>query len=252
MKHQKHPTRRTAIALAVATFAACIVLIVLAKGRTDDPREAASPPPAASAEQPPSGTAAVADSTGDRAGPVGAATAPRPLPVARSSATHEWTGGNQSDPALIDRIAHNNAEYMRMVDENDRIERRQLVYRKQPAVAVVQRARAAGEPVRSLLLPALDGEELVFEIERADLAPSGLSGSFAGHLAGKPNSMVTLAFKLGREAFTVQSPDDDFYLQADPREPGEVIVKRIDPETYLPLSCGTPDYLAQNTAGGAR
>ena len=51
--------------------------------------------------------------------------------------------------------------------------------------------------------------------------------------------MVTLAFKGGREAFTVLSPEDDLYLQADPREPGELIVKRIDPDTYVVGKCGT-------------
>lgn len=125
-----------------------------------------------------------------------------------------------------------------MIEENDRIHRRQLVYRNETAAASVQRSMAAGESITRLTLPGLDGEEHDFEVVRADLAPSGQSGSFHGHLPGKPNSLVTLAFKFGREAFTVHSPDDNLYLEGEPREPGEVIVKRFDPGEYYQGTCG--------------
>ena len=166
----------------------------------------------------------------------------RPLPVSLASATHEWTDGDTSAPEVIERIAHNPDEAIRMIEENDRIHRRQLVYRKETAAAAVQQAMARGEQVARLTLPGLDGQELTFEIERADLAPSGQTGSFTGHLAGRPSSQVSLAFKFGREAFTVISPEDNLYLQADPREPGEIIVKSIDPATYIQGTCGNPDH----------
>ena len=166
----------------------------------------------------------------------------RPLPVSLTSASHEWTLGDASDPAIIEQIAHNPDEAIRMIEENDRIHRRQLVYRNETAAAVVQQAMAQGEKVRQLTLPGLDGKELVFVIERADLAPSGQTGTFTGHLAGNPNSQVSLGYKFGREAFTVISPDDNLYLQADPREPGELIVKAIDPQTYIQGTCGNPDH----------
>ena len=169
---------------------------------------------------------------------VPAAVALRPLPVERATDRHEWTAGDLSSPELIEKIAHNPDEFIRMVEENDRIERRQLVYRNDTAAAAVQRARASGEPLRALTLPGLDGQELEFEIVRADLEPSGLKGSFAGRLAGKPESMVILSFKGDREAFSVSSPADDLHLQADPREPGEIVVKRIDPATYIQGGCG--------------
>ncbi|MES2923993.1 MAG: hypothetical protein V4819_20740 [Verrucomicrobiota bacterium] len=162
----------------------------------------------------------------------------RPLPVSLSSATHEWTKGDAMDPKVIEKLAHNPDEFVRLNEENERIKRRQLVYRKETAAAVVQRAKLTGEPVTHLKLPALDGRELDVEITRADLSPSGQSGSFIGHIAGKPASMVTLAFKFGREAFTVSSPEDDFHLQADAHEPGQVIVKSIDPDVYASGTCG--------------
>lgn len=156
------------------------------------------------------------------------------------SATHQWTGADAMDPRVIEKIAHNPDEFIKMVEENDRILRRQLVYRKDTAASVVQRARLAGEPVRRLTLPALDGREVEFEVTTADLSPSGQSGSFTGHVAGKPASLVTLAFEFGTEAFSVMSPDDQLFLIADPREPGQVIVKSIDPDKYQPLPCGNP------------
>jgi len=162
----------------------------------------------------------------------------RPLTVTLKTSTHEWTEGDGSDLKYLLAISHNPDETIRMVEENERIKRRQLVYRNDTAAAAVQRARLSGEPIHHLTLPALDGQELNFEIDRADLAPSGQSGSFTGKLVGKPQSLVTLAFKFGRESFTVISPEDDLYLQADPREPGEIIVKSIDPDVYAAGQCG--------------
>ncbi len=217
----------------------CLALLAMATitiRRGDDGRPAPSPAPAAVRKQVPAGTPAGAPAGAALPGEV----VLRPLPVAHASASHEWTAGDAGDPAVIERIAHNVDEALRMLGENERIHRRQLVYRNETAATVVQRAGAAGEPVRQLTLPGLDGQEFEFEVQRAELAPSGQAGTFTGRLAGKPNSMVTLAFKGGREAFSVNSPDDGLYLQADPREPGEVIVKSIDPETYIEGQCGTP------------
>lgn len=164
----------------------------------------------------------------------------RPLPVARASGSLQWTAADGKDPDVIRRLAHNELEYRRMIEENARILRRQLVYRKEPAAAVVGRAKRTGEPVRRLTLPGLDGREIPFEITMAELSPSGQQGAFAGRVAGDPDSMVTLAFKGAREAFTVIWPSQNLYLQADPREPGEVIVKQIDPATYVVGVCGNP------------
>ncbi|MEO5913843.1 MAG: hypothetical protein ABIS50_06395 [Luteolibacter sp.] len=179
--------------------------------------------------------------------PAGVSTPPdkvisRPLPVALTSATHQWAEGDATSPAVIEKIAHNPDEFIRMVEENERIKRRQLVYRQDTAAAVVQRARATGEPVRKLTLPGLDGQEIDVEVTRADLAFSGLSGTFIGRLPGKLQSIVTLSFKNNREAFSVASPEDGLYLEAEPREPGQVVVKAIDPNTYATGHCGTDEY----------
>lgn len=165
---------------------------------------------------------------------------PRPLAVVRASAGHEWTSEDARLPEVIGKIAHNPDEFVRMIEENDRIERRQLVYRRQPAWHTVEQSKAKGEAIRRLTLPALDGRELEMDVTRVDLAPSGLSGTFTGHLHGKLQSLVTLAFERGREAFTVLSPEDGLYLQGHPREPGEVIVTSFEPETYQPVRICEP------------
>jgi len=164
----------------------------------------------------------------------------RPFPPTIERATHGWTAEDGRDLNVIAQLAHNNLEYARMVDENDRIQRRQLVYRAKPTAAVVQDSKLSGAPMTRLTLPGLDGREIDVEIQNADLNPSGQQGMFTGRIAGQPDSMVTLAFKGGREAFTVLSPSEGLFLQADPREPGELIVKQIDPATYVPGVCGTP------------
>jgi len=164
----------------------------------------------------------------------------RPFGVTRTSETCEWTGEDGKDTNVIRRLAHNELEYQRMVEENNRIQRRQLVYRKDTAAAVMQRARFTGERVTQLTLPGFDGQELQFVVQRADLEASKQVGTFAGHLAGRPDSLVTLAYKFGREAFTVMSPDDAIYLQGHPRESGEIILTSFDPSTYQPVPGGEP------------
>ena len=158
----------------------------------------------------------------------------RPLPVTQRSATHEWTEGDGRDPQVVQQIAHNEDEFIRLMEENERIIRRQLVYRNDTAAAVIQRSKLTGEMVKRLVLPGLDGKELDFEITGADLEPSGQIGSFSGHLADRPTSTVSIAFKFGREAFTVMSAEDGIFLQGSPRESGEIIVTSFDPDTYSP------------------
>jgi len=161
------------------------------------------------------------------------------------TATHEadafaWTAEDGKNPDVIKQLAHNELEFERMADESARILRRQLVYHKDTVGAQIERAKLTGQPFRQITLPGLDGQEVQFEITQSDLNPSGQSGALAGHVPGKLDSMVTLAFKGGREAFTVLSPSDGLYLVGEPREPGELIVKSINPNTYVPGVCGTP------------
>lgn len=163
-----------------------------------------------------------------------------PFAVTRESSAFGWTAEDGKQPDVIKQLAHNELEYERMAEESSRIFRRQLVYHKETADVQIERAKLTGEPVRQLTLPGLDGQEVQFEITKADLSPSGQQGAFSGHVTGRLDSMVTFAFKGGREAFTVLSPSDGLYLQGDPREPGELIVKSINPETYVVGVCGNP------------
>ena len=194
------------------------------------------PAPLATAPAPAAPTAAAAIASGKRFDWFQA----RPFAAAIASGQHEWTAEDGRDPDAILNLAHNDAEVQRLMEENARIGRRQLVYRSEPAWVLVERAKAAGEPLRKLMLPAFDGRELEMEVTRADLAPSGLSGTFAGRIAGRGQSMVTLAFDKGREAFTVMSPEDGTYLQGHPREPGEIILTSFEPDKYQPLPGGEP------------
>ena len=156
----------------------------------------------------------------------------RPFPGGFESTNSQWTTADGKDTNCIRLLAHNPLEYARMVEENPRIFRRQLVYLKKTAAAVLEDAKLTGVPVKQLTLPGLDGQELQFEITQDDSHGSSRQGMMSGHLAGNPNSRVTFAFQDGREAYTILSPDDYIYLVGEPREPGQVIVKAIDPNTY--------------------
>ena len=156
----------------------------------------------------------------------------RPLPVAYESPKVQWTLADGKDTNVIRQLAHNHLEYDRMVEENPRIFRRQLVYLKETAASVFEQAKLTGQPVRQLTLPGVGGVELQFEIVKGDNHGSSRQGMFSGHLVGNPDSLVTLAFEDGRQAFTILSPKDDVYIVGEPREPGQVMVKQIDPDTY--------------------
>jgi hypothetical protein len=164
-----------------------------------------------------------------------------PFAVAKAGGAFDWTAEDGKSPAVIRQLAHNELEFERMAEESARIYRRQLVYVKTTPDMLIQQSKLFGEPVKQLTLPGLDGQEVSFEIAATDLSASGQAGTFSGHVAGRPDSMVTLAFKGGRMAFTVLSPSDQLYLVGEPREPGEVIVKSINPDTYVVGACGTPD-----------
>jgi hypothetical protein len=162
----------------------------------------------------------------------------RPFAVVSVAGAWQWTAEDGRDTNVIRQLAHSDLEYLRMVEENARIKRRQLIYRSETTAALVERAKLARVPVERMTLPALDGREVDVEITRSELNPSGQQGMLAGRVSGRADSMVTLAFKGGREAFTVLSPADGLFLQAEPREPGEVIVKSIDPDVYASGYCG--------------
>lgn len=156
----------------------------------------------------------------------------RPFPVAYQSGDFQWTLADGKDTNIIRQLAHNRLEYDRMVEENSRIFRRELVYLKQTAAGMFEQARLTGQAVRQLTLPGLDGQEFQFEIIGSAGNGSSRQGMFRGHLAGEPNSTVTLAFMDGREAFTVLAPEQNIFVVGEPREDGQVIVKAIDPNTY--------------------
>ena len=163
-----------------------------------------------------------------------------PFPVTREANAFSWTSEDGKKPDVIRQLAHNELEFERMAGEDARIYRRQLVYHNMTTDALIESSKLTGQPVSQLTLPGLDGQEVQFEITKSDLSPSGRQGAFSGHVAGRLDSMVTLAFKGGREAFTVLSPSDGIYLVGEPREPGELIVKSINPDTYVTGVCGNP------------
>jgi hypothetical protein len=160
------------------------------------------------------------------------------VPVIQNAASIQPAAPDGKDLDSIRKWAHNELEVQRMLKENDKIYRRQLVVLKETVASGVERNRLSGDSIHQLTLPGLDGQEIAFEVKRADIEPSGLRGMFHGIVAGRPDSMVTLAFKNRTQAFTILSPRDNLYLDVEPHDPGDVIVKSIDLEKYGAGLCG--------------
>lgn len=156
----------------------------------------------------------------------------RPFPAAYESSNIQWTLADGRDTNVIRQLAHNHLEYDRMVEENPRVFKRQLVYLKATAAAVFENAKLTGAPVTQLTLPGVDGQELQFQITGGDGNSSSRHGTFSGHLTGDDGSLVTMAFQDGREAFTILAPKENIFIVGEPREDGQVVVKAIDPNTY--------------------
>lgn len=155
----------------------------------------------------------------------------RPLAVSLRSGTHEWTPDDATSLAVIEKLAHNPDEFIRLVEENSRIKRRQLVYRNETVPMLLE--RSGGQPLKSFTLPGLDGREV--EVEVVETRLNGLTaGTVLGRVKGHMNSMVSIGFSNGCESFNVMLPDEGYFLTADAREPGEVLVKEIDPNEYAP------------------
>lgn len=155
----------------------------------------------------------------------------RPLPVSLSTATHEWTSEDATDPAVMERLAHNPDEFIRLAEENSRIKRRQLVYRRVTVPMLIERAN--GGSLKQITLPGMDGREVEVVVTETRLSGAN-AGSVIGRVRGRLNSMVSVGFFNGCESFNIISPEEGLYLTADAREPGEILVKEIDPEEYVP------------------
>ena len=226
-------TRRR-IALGTLTLAALTALVWWQNGRHS--ASAAAAPlqaPAASAPTPP---------PAPRANP----TAPqilRPLSASVETERHAWTREDAKAPEVIELLAHNPDEFTRMMEENTRIKRRQLVYRKEPVALLIEQARASGKPFTRFTLPALDGKEV--EVEVLETRVDGPRGAVMGRIVGHLDSLACVGFSGACESFNIMSPEDGLFIAADSREPGEVILKEIDPAVYSPMPCGGP-LTAQN------
>ncbi len=208
-------------------------------GRVPSPASSPVASPVAAAVSAPAATTPVSA----RANPSGEEVVLRPLAASQETERHAWTRDDAKTPEVIERLAHNPEEFTRMMEENDRIKRRQLVYRKEPVALLLEQARASGKPLTRLTLPALDGKEV--EVEVLETRVDGHRGAVMGRIAGRLDSLACVGFSGACESFNILSPSDGLYIAADAREPGEVILKEIDPAVYAPMPCGGP-LTAQN------
>jgi hypothetical protein len=155
-----------------------------------------------------------------------------PFKVAESNSVYAWTAEDGRDTNVILHLAHNQLEYQRMLKENGVIYRRQLVYFAQGFDLLAQQAVQTGQSLHQITLPGLDGQELTVNVTKTDFSHGGTQGQIYGQLPGQSDSVVTVAFIDSREAFTVISPQNQIYLQAEARGPGEVVVKSVNPALY--------------------
>ncbi len=227
-------TRRR-IALGTLTLAALTALVWWQNGRHPASTAAA---PVLAADSPPAPT----PSPSPRSNTFGP-TVLRPLSASVETERHAWTREDAKAPEVIELLAHNPDEFTRMMEENTRIKRRQLVYRKEPVALLIEQARASGKPFTRFTLPALDGKEV--EVEVLETRVDGHRGAVMGRIVGQLDSLACVGFSGACESFNIMAPEDGLFIAADSREPGEVILKEIDPAVYSPMPCGGP-LTAQN------
>ena len=165
----------------------------------------------------------------------------RPLAVAQRSGNHEWTAEDGKLPGVIRKLAHNRLEEQKMLAENPAVYRRQLVYRKRAAADLVKEAERSGIPLQTVPVPGFDGAEWMIDVYKVDSIDGGAEGTIYGRLPGQPDSLVTLTFIGRSECFSLLSPNQDLYIQGDPREPGEIVLKRINPSLMGGEEGGHPD-----------
>lgn len=233
----KNPSRRPPISfklIATCLLPVIVVLLVVDWHRTKGQHQPAEPGSNLTAQKAPTPGSPAATTRSSVSLPANwPAFQLQPFPVAYRSARYEWTLADGRTTNVIRRLAHNQLEYDRMLEENARIYERQLVYLNETAASVFEQAKATGQKVTQLTLPGLDGAELQFSIVKSQSNDgSSRQGMFYGHLAGDPNSLVTMAFQDGREAYTVLSPQENTFVVGEPREDGQVMVKAINPDTY--------------------
>jgi hypothetical protein len=161
-----------------------------------------------------------------------------PFNMSKVDGAFAWTAEDGKATNIIRLLAHNELEYQRMVIENGTIYRRQLVYHPEGFTLQAQQALQSGQSIQQLTLPGLDGQELPVNVTKTDFESGGDKGVFYGKLPGDPDSMVTVAFINGWESFTVISKLNQIFLHAEAREPGEIVVKQINPSTYGTGVCG--------------
>jgi len=161
-----------------------------------------------------------------------------PFNASKADGAYAWTAEDGKDTNIIRQLAHNELEYQRMVIENGTIYRRQLVYHLEGFTVQAQQAVQSGQSIQQLTLPGLDGQELPVTVTKTDFESGGDKGLFYGKLPSDPDSMVTVAFINGWESFTVISKLNQIFLHGEAREQGELVVKKVDPNTYGLGVCG--------------
>lgn len=176
-------------------------------------------------------TPSLTDTGTTRTEPIPLRDSPQLTPT-RQSKWHGWTDADGKDPNVIKLLALNPQHYEYLLEQNQAIFRRQLVYRFQTLHRVLQQAKSSGEPVTELVVPGLDGEEYQMEIRDMHLEPDAHKGSITGTLLGSPDSLVVIAFDGDRESLVVVDPARHLHLMGEPREPGQIILNLVDPTRF--------------------
>jgi hypothetical protein len=236
---------KTAVTVAILAAIACVMAVVAVvtlhppAPPTGRPLVAQAHPAAATLTNPPPQAVVTNPMTSQApatAAPAVSANRPsfqeHPFPAAYDSHGFQWTLADGKDTNVIRLLAHNESEYRRMVIENEAIYRRQLVYFTSRFASLAGNLVQTHQDAQQITLPGLDGQTFTVDVTRTDFRDGGSKGQIYGQLPDRPDSMVTVAFVNGREAFTIISPRDQIYLQAEAREPGQVVIKSVNPQRY--------------------
>jgi hypothetical protein len=150
----------------------------------------------------------------------------KPFPVTQKSAEFAWTSIDGKTAAAVRELSHNDLEEGRLTGDNAWVEKRQLVYCDDYIGDLGQSVANDAPHLKSIKLPGFDGVEYDVDVDRTDSPQGAMEWNIAGHLKGRPDTMVSLSTVHGYTAIVIFAPD--FYIEGDAREPGEVVLNQID------------------------
>lgn len=155
-----------------------------------------------------------------------------PFPITKETSLHAWTSVDGTKSSVVKKLAHNALEEGRLLEENQWVESRELVYRKKTSKDLLTTSLENGEELKEMKVPGPDGVEYTMTVTSLDYEtnPEGAptEGVVSGYIEEIPNSEALLSFYKGVESGYISS--ESVNLNYDSRESGQFSLSSVNIE----------------------